>query len=189
MLTRGHNNINVALPVPQNAQPGPDGVYVIAFFNPTGKVNSCCLALGFVRACMYGRVSPPSYVPNHRHKSLGNNTHNHQNKPPHKSSQGYDEALAEDRKYKVFLGDGWNNQVRAYTFVYSISGLMRTFGRNWVFVWWVIWSLDISLGVGLTQTLTNTQTSIPPTQASDDAKPRTGLRIGGQPGNVEVAPK
>lgn len=38
VLAAGHNNINVALPVPANAQPGPDGIYVIAFFNAPGKV-------------------------------------------------------------------------------------------------------------------------------------------------------
>jgi len=37
MLPRGNNQITVGLPVPQNAQPGPDGIYVIAFFNVPGK--------------------------------------------------------------------------------------------------------------------------------------------------------
>ena len=37
MLPRGNNQITVGLPVPQNAQPGPDGIYVIVFFNVPGK--------------------------------------------------------------------------------------------------------------------------------------------------------
>ena len=37
MLTQGSQFINLDLPVPQNAQPGPDGIYIIAFFNTPGK--------------------------------------------------------------------------------------------------------------------------------------------------------
>ena len=37
MLPRGTNQVKVALPVPQDAQPGPDGIYIIVFFNVPGK--------------------------------------------------------------------------------------------------------------------------------------------------------
>ena len=38
-LTQGSQFINVDLPIPQDVQPGRDGIYLIAFFNTPGKVT------------------------------------------------------------------------------------------------------------------------------------------------------
>lgn len=45
MLTAGHNRVTVPLPIPANAQPGPDGLYVVAFFSAPGMVCACVWVL------------------------------------------------------------------------------------------------------------------------------------------------
>lgn len=127
VLTQGHNNINVALPVPANAQPGPDGVYVIAFFNPQGKVcSSLCWEKGVV--CVWGGLDRP---PNHSVNGTTQPTNRikHNTNIPHRAMTTRWRRIASTRSSSATAGttrcvyvDGdrerglcacsWNDQVR-----------------------------------------------------------------------------